>query len=306
MESRPILVTGAHRSGTTWVGRMLSAHPQLAYISEPLNVWHRPGVMSAPVAKWYTYVFEGNEREYLPALRAMLAFRYRIGKEIVALRSFKDVLRMGRDLWGFLVARAWRQRPLIKDPFAVFSAAWFARRLDCRIVITVRHPAAFASSLKRLNWNFDFRNLLEQPGLMQAWLEEDRAEMEAVPGEDIIGQAALLWRMIYRVVHSLHGLHPDFVVLRHEDLSQDPLAGFQGLYERLDLEFSAQVAQVVLHSSSGDNPVELSRKKVHSVRMDSRSSLDNWKKRLSRDEVLQIRRKTEAVAHLYYTDSEWD
>lgn len=50
----PILVTGAHRSGTTWVGKMLAANRRVAYISEPLNVFHRPGVFSAPVSHWYT------------------------------------------------------------------------------------------------------------------------------------------------------------------------------------------------------------------------------------------------------------
>ena len=51
---RPILVTGAHRSGTTWVGKMLAASREVAYISEPLNKWHRPGVMAIPVEYWYT------------------------------------------------------------------------------------------------------------------------------------------------------------------------------------------------------------------------------------------------------------
>ena len=46
---RPILVTGAHRSGTTWVGKMLSTEDGVAYISEPLNVLHRPGVFRAAV-----------------------------------------------------------------------------------------------------------------------------------------------------------------------------------------------------------------------------------------------------------------
>ena len=53
---RPILVTGAHRTGTTWVGRLLAAAPAVAYISEPLNVLHRPGVFRAKVANWYTYI----------------------------------------------------------------------------------------------------------------------------------------------------------------------------------------------------------------------------------------------------------
>jgi hypothetical protein len=306
MDVSPILVTGAHRTGTTWVGKMLAAHPRLAYISEPLNVWHRPGVMSAPVANWYTYIDGENENQYLPALHATLAYRYGLWREIGALRSFKDFLRMGRDLGIFLRGRLHQQRPLIKDPFAVFSAAWFAQRLGCKIVITVRHPAAFASSLKRLGWRFDFQNLLEQPLLLHDWLDEDRAEMEAIPAEDIIGQAALLWRMIYGVVHIVQSSHPEFIIVRHEDLSLDPLVGFRGLYEGLDLEFTPRVEREILNSSSAENPTELSKRKVHSVRLDSRSNLGNWKYRLSQNDIDRIRRKTEETAHFYYSDREWN
>ncbi|UCF28983.1 MAG: sulfotransferase family protein, partial [Chloroflexota bacterium] len=61
MQSSPILVTGAHRSGTTWVGKMLAAGRETAYISEPLNVWHRPGVLRVPTQYWYTYINEDNQ-----------------------------------------------------------------------------------------------------------------------------------------------------------------------------------------------------------------------------------------------------
>ena len=69
--TQPILVSGAHRSGTTWVGRML-ASPQVAYISEPLNVWHRPGVLSARVKNWYQYICDENETDYLAAFEELL------------------------------------------------------------------------------------------------------------------------------------------------------------------------------------------------------------------------------------------
>ena len=71
-----MLVTGAHRSGTTWVGKMLAAGGGLAYVSEPLNVLHRPGVMRAAVAHWYTFISKENEGQYLDALRHQRAFRY--------------------------------------------------------------------------------------------------------------------------------------------------------------------------------------------------------------------------------------
>ena len=178
----PILVTGAHRSGTTWVGRMLAADADTAYISEPLNVLHRPGVLHAPVKHWYTYITQENEAEYLPAFEELFDFEYHTWSEILSIRSLKDFLRMGRDFNIFFNGSLHGQRALLKDPFAVFSAPWFAQRLNCKVVVTVRHPAGFASSLKRLNWPFDFRNLLDQPILMRDHLEVDRAEMESIPG----------------------------------------------------------------------------------------------------------------------------
>jgi hypothetical protein len=301
----PILVTGAHRTGTTWVGKMLAAHPKTAYISEPLNILHRPGVLRAPVDHWYAYITKENEGRYLLAFQEMLAFRYHLLNEARSLRSRKDFLRMGRDSLIFLNGRLRRQRPLLKDPFAVFSTLWFAERLNCKVVITVRHPGGFASSLKRLNWPFDFSDLLAQPALMRDYLETDRAEMESMPVDDIIGQASLLWRMVYRVVDSARKLHPDFVVVRHEDLSFDPLTGYLQLYEALELDFTDKVQQTILNSSSSENPTELSKKKVHSIKLDSRANMDNWKKRLGADEITRIRKITGEVAHIFYPEQGW-
>jgi hypothetical protein len=298
-------VTGAHRTGTTWVGKMLAAGREVAYISEPLNVWHRPGVLRVPVPKWYTFIDKTNEADYLPTFREMLAFRYGLGREIRSLRSRKDFLRMGRDFSIFLRGRLTGQRPLIKDPFAVFSAPWFAERLDCRVVITVRHPAGFASSLKRLNWPFDFNDLLEQPVLMDTYLNVDRDAMVSITEDDILGQAALLWRIVYRVVARMISLHPSFIVVRHEDLSRDPLTGYRDLYAALNLDFTPKVEQAILSASSSENPEELSQKKVHSVKLDSRANLDNWKKRLSENEIKRIREMTGKVSNLFYSDEEW-
>lgn len=301
----PILVTGTHRSGTTWVGKMLAADACTAYISEPLNVLHRPGVFRAKVKYWYQYICEENEQEYLTAFHDLLEFDYHLWDEIRSIRSRRDVLRMGRDFFIFYngLMRGWRT--LLKDPFAVFSTPWFAKRLNCKVVITVRHPAAFASSLKRLHWPFDFQDLLHQPLLMRDYLEPYREEMQSVPAEDVIGQAALLWKVIYQSVHTIQNLHPDFLVVRHEDLSRDPIPGYRTLYEALDLEFTPRVEKTILNSSSSENPRELSRKKVHAIKLDSRANVDNWKKRLTAEEIERIRAITEDASTLYYSDAEW-
>lgn len=302
---RPILVTGAHRSGTTWVGKMLAADADTAYISEPLNVLHRPGVFRAQVKHWYTYINDENASVYLPSFRELLQFQYHTWLEIKSIRSRRDFLRMGRDFHTFFIGSMHGQRALLKDPFAVFSTAWFAQTLNCQIVITIRHPAAFASSLKRLNWHFDFHDLLNQPMLMRDHLEADRADMESIQPDDIIGQSALLWRMIYRFVHSARNLFPDFKIVRHEDLSLNPIARYKALYGTLGLTFNEKVKDTILNSSSSENPRELSQKKIYSVRLDSRANVDNWKKRLTSEEINRIRKMTESVSPLFYSDNEW-
>ncbi len=74
----------------------------------------------------------------------------------------------------------------------------------------------------------------------------------------------------------------------------------------LGLTFTERVRNVILNASSSENPTELSRKKVHSVKLDSRANVNNWKKHLSDDEITRIRKMTEDVSHLFYSDAEWE
>jgi hypothetical protein len=306
-DSRPILVTGAHRSGTTWVGKMLSATPGVAYISEPLNVWHRPGVMQAPTRYWYTYICEENQNEYQAAFQEMLQFKYHTWLEFKSFRSVKDVLRMGRDWATFRTGRRNSQIPLIKDPFALFSSEWFADSLDCQVVIVVRHPAAVASSLHRLGWRFDFSDLLNQPQLMRDWLGPYQADMKKMldTDQDVIAQSSLLWRILYRVAAEINKNRSKFIIVRYEDLSADPLAQFEQLYDGLGLEFSPQSEQAIKITSSENNPKEVSLRKVHSVRVDSQAKIKQWQQRLSKEDIERVRQLTSDVALLYYSEEDW-
>jgi hypothetical protein len=213
---------------------------------------------------------------------------------------------MIRDIGIFTEGRIWDRSPLLKDPFAILSLRWFAQELCCRIVVTVRHPAAFASGLKRLNWSFDFKNLLRQPPLMRDHLEQYRGAMQAAEADDVVGQAGLLWAIIYRTLQGLRAAIPMLQVVRHEDIALDPVDGFGRLYRELGLDYTPRVQRAVIESSSAGNPAELSKGRVHSVKMDSRGSLQNWKRRLSAEEIARVRRLTDGVAQLYYPESSWN
>jgi hypothetical protein len=300
---RPILVTGMPRSGTTWVGRILVASGEVGYINEPFNLAISPGSFRVPVDHWYAYVTTENEHRILPALASALAFDYPLARELRRCRNRTDIHHTLRSWREF--ARGRGRRPLIKEPHAVFSAEWFARRLGSDIVFLVREPLAVVSSWKRLGWSFDFANLLAQPALMHDRLGPFEQEMAAALGESwsLVEKVALLWHVIYSVVaeERLPNLH----LVRHEDLSEDPVGQYAKLYDRLGLAFTDTVEQAVEASSSSENPSETRVQKPHETRLDSRANLENWKHRLSEDEIARIRELTERTAALFYPGLTW-
>ena len=68
VSDKPILVTGAHRSGTTWVGKMLALAPGVAYIHEPFSPRTAAGLSPAGFDRYFTVVTEENEARYRPGL----------------------------------------------------------------------------------------------------------------------------------------------------------------------------------------------------------------------------------------------
>lgn len=303
----PILVTGAHRSGTTWVGKMLTASGEVAYISEPFNVQHRPGVMRAPVQHWYTYINPDNQQQFYSALLETLNFRYHLGAELKSLRSPKDGIRMLRDAGRFISAKFYHKRPLLKDPFTVFSSPWFYEQLNFEVIVAVRHPAAFVNSLKRLGWSFDFNHLLNQPHLMHDLLapfHDQMVEMTNSP-RDIVGQGSLLWKLVYHVVAEYETRYPRFQVIQHEAISQNPFEAFRLMYNWLGLSFNRKAQAAIERSSSTDNPEERPDGSIYATRISSHENIHHWKNRLTGEEIERIHRITHETSILFYPENSW-
>jgi hypothetical protein len=215
---------------------------------------------------------------------------------------------MVRDGSRFLNGRLRAARPLLKDPFAVFSAPWFAERLGCQVLVTVRHPAAFVSSLKRLDWSFNLTHLLQQGLLMRDHLEPFHQELKraAENSNDLIRQGSLLWKAIYHTVDKFQRRYPYFLIAMHEDLSQEPLEQFKEIYTRLSLRFTPRVQGSIVKSTQPGNPREGSERSAYAVQLDSQASLSNWKRRLTQDEIDRVRHLTSGVAELFYSHESWE
>lgn len=302
---KPILVTGAHRSGSTWVGRMIARSPEIGYIREPFNLRHRPGICAVRFDYWFPYICEQNASIYREDIEACINFRYQLLKELPAIENVKDIARLSRDLPCFLLNRLLGKRPLLRDPIAVFSAPWLADTFNMEVIALLRHPAAFAGSLKIANWSHPFDHFLKQPLLMDHHLSSfsNQIETMASSNADIIDQAILLWNIIHYMISKYKKNHAEWTFIRHEDISKDPLAGFSLIFEKIGLPFSSGIQKQILDFSrpSGSSKMNYLG---HIIR-DSKSNVKNWLERLDPKEILRIRTATEEIASAFYDDSDW-
>jgi sulfotransferase family protein len=303
----PILITGSHRSGTTWVGHALAAGGELGYIDEPFSVLHRPGICAAHFEAWFPYVTADPAQQVRPHVERMLRFDYATSAELRALRRPRDAARMARDARRFARYRRARLRPLVKDPIAVLSAPWLAREFGMRVIVTIRHPAAFASSLKRMGWTHPFGDFLRQPALMAGPLAGYRAEVErfATTPQDVVDQAALIWVMLHDVIDGYRSRHDDWMYVRHEDLSLDPAGGFAALCQGVGLRYAGGVQGFVTQTTDSSNPAEAADGRAHDLNRDSAANIWNWKQRLTADEIARVRARAAPVADRFYGEDEW-
>jgi len=299
-KNRPILVTGSHRSGSTWVGQMIAAHPRVWYFSEPFN----PDRRDCPVRHMWHYVTEADARQFRDYLKrhCELSFPWwRTSADEPAtlfqrLRRCLSYVRRRRQGW----------RPLLKDPMALMAAEWLAGQYPLQVVVLIRHPAAFASSLKRLNWPVPPDVLLNQPRLMRDYLEPFREELEHTRRQpvDIIDHAILDWRIFHHVIRLYQQRHPDWLFCRHEDLSREPLAEYEKLFRFLGLDYLDSVRDVIRQHSGTHNSAEAGGK-IHQLRRNSEANIWNWQTRLTPDEIARIRAGTRELCEHFYGDADW-
>lgn len=294
MDKRPLIVSGSHRSATTWVGRILSAPPGVKYIYEPFNIEiHRKTTV---FKYWFHHLSERSPiEEQARALAYIKAFSSWRWEHIADEGVVRGAYRLAQHVKG----RPYN-RYLYKDPIAIMSLEWLAANLGADVVITVRHPAAFVASLKVKNWTFDFSHFLQQVELMSTLLSPFRKEIEefCTKEKNVIEQGTLLWNIIYSTVKGYQARHPEWIVIRHEDLSAAPVTVFRDTFLKLGLDYSEAVERKIRKSSEAETSGVLVR--------DSRENIKSWKQRLSAQEIALIRQKTQPTWPQFYTSEDWD
>jgi len=131
--SEPIILLGTHRSGTTWLGEVLSKHPSVAYWEEPRHVWTwgnartpddrltasnaRPRVVSHIHETFDAFVRERNKQrlcEKTPSNCLRVPFIHEVypnAKLLLVVRDGRSVIRSANEMAskGTPTGRIWKR-----------------------------------------------------------------------------------------------------------------------------------------------------------------------------------------------------
>ena len=295
---KAILVTGAHRSGSTWTGNIIAHSQQVRYVQEPFNLAIKK--YNSPLKFWFEHVNMLQEKSHQNEIKKYLnsflvpfvvnGYQERITKNYLK-HFYTHLLESYRKSF---------KRTLIKDPIALLSAEWIYKTFQTDVVIIIRHPAAFVASLKVKKWEFDFNNFLNQPDLMNSYLKPygDDIKIFAKEKQSILVQGILLWNIMYSVVlHYQKNYVDDWYFVKHEDLSLNPNKEFKSLFNFLNLPFDNEIKNYLLKTTTSENDSKLER--------DSKTNIYTWKDRLNEDEIIQIKNGTIDVWKHLYTEKDW-
>lgn len=304
--NHPILITGTHRSGTTWVGNILSKNPAYELIYEPFNLHNKPGRHWISFEKWFTFVCKENEEKYRKGLENTFSFRYSPWLKLSDMPNWNGLKQCYFEAKAYKKFRKEKKVPLVKDPIAFFSAPYLAETFNMNVLVLIRHPAAFVSSLKRMGWGFNGLDLLSQPLLMQKVLMNFQEELENLTNESLndIDQMCCLWNIFHTVILEYQNKYPDWIFVRHEDLSLEPEKAFQKLCEKLDIDFNPEM-KAYIKQLNDTKKGDVEGQKLHQLKRNSQHNIKIWKERLTAEEINQIRTKTELVSNRFYSNEDW-
>ncbi|MBV9831313.1 MAG: sulfotransferase [Marmoricola sp.] len=307
MRAAPILVTGSHRSGSTWVGRLLSLDHQAHYVHEPLNPDVLPSWFGRPAEHTWEHLPAGDDRWH--RIDRIVALRFPAAAGFAASREQHGTVETARRIARITRAAAFARhdgsRALVKDPFMLFNSDEFVRRYDGKVVFTVRNPAAFVSSLLRLGWRFDFDNWAMQRSLMEGalapWAEEIRAAAADPP--PMFEHACLAWRVLHGFMAASYAAAPkNKVMVLHDQLSSDVPGRLPGLLDAVGLEHTDEIAAGVRGLTTGDRRHDVTASEVNTLDRDSASTGQVWRLRLTEEQAERAFELSQPEAAHFYPE----
>lgn len=269
-----IFVTGAPRSGTTFVGQILSTPIAVDYIHEPFN----PGCGIPGIGARYSYVRPSLDSAEMQRYHAMTR---RIFSYDFTLKTNVDPTdSRGRKLIKALVGsrgpfhlrlakpNPFHRAAIIKDPTGLFLTEYLYKTFDVKPVILVKHPISLVASFRRVGWQPLMAYFKNQPYLIEDYFA-DRPTLFNDDHGSLVQQVATFWTIAYKVLLEQANSYPDWQVILHEELCEQPVSTLQQLYKAVGLSWSTSIERKVKKLTQGNSSAEAKAGKVQDFKRDS-------------------------------------
>ena len=304
----PILVTGSHKSGTTWTGKVLALSDDVGYLSEPFNPNSNPSNARLGTDYWFKYITEGSSesKEIKRHLESLFEFNYPYLREFKKVNGQKDLLRFLKGLVMFNYKGLRYNRPLMKDPIAIMSADWLYEKFDMDVIVLIRHPASFVSSMKKYGMDHPFEHFAKQKNLLKDKLAPFKQQIRdfADHQRDLVEQGILLWKIIYSVIEDYRDEFDAWSFIKQEDLASNPLDEFEKLYKKLGLDYTKKIKSQIVDITKATNPVEIEEDKDR-TRRNSKAQIKIFRERLTQKEIKRVKNGTSGVWEEFYGPKDW-
>lgn len=300
-----IFVTGVIRSGTTFVGMILSLPRNVDYIHEPFN----PQCGIPGMNRWYPYIrptLDSQEmRGYHQLIQSMFNYdftlRNKIPKTDPWLRKVtkRIIGSRGPFYLRFAKLNPFHTAAIIKDPTGNLLTEYLYLQFGVKPVIIVKHPLSFIASLKLVNWWPHLAEINDQYHLIEDYFG-DQVDWIKRDWPNSVLAAAAYWRATYKVLLTQSSKYPNWQVITHEKLSEEPVSVFHNLYNALDLPWSESVKTKIIKQTQGNRSAQARKGLVQDF---NRNSADIFKTRrdsLSLEERHKIFEIVEDVALQIY------
>lgn len=263
-DERPVLIVGHGRSGTSWVGHILSTARGTRYHREPCHPEKRDiadfGIGST-LDVWQRYVRPGTRDAYLEAALDP-AFR-----------------------------GAGQPRPIVKEVASVFSLRWIMDRYDPIVIVIVRNPIPTVMSALRIGVDPEAAraSLLGRSALFEDHLAPYRAIIRDARGA--CATQAAIWAARHVVLADVLEGSQGPILVRYEDLCADPEAGFRTLFQAAGLAWTEASRDEIRKTTTEELPGPYATSRL------SRRNAEAWRQTTAREDVRAIAKTVASFRH---------
>ncbi len=171
------------------------------------------------------------------------------------------------------------QRVLVKTVHAQLALEWLAEEFEFDVLVLLRHPGNVLASWLALDLNDQFVRLEENPAVRSRFLDPWGV---TAPGPDPLERMIFTIGVLSTALEAVASRNPRWLIRTHEQVCSDPVQEFKRLYADLGLSWSEAVDGFLV---GNDRPG-----RGFSSRRVAAELPDNWKRRLTSDQVVVMQR----------------